>query len=90
MNISGQIRSVRGHRRKPLMYVHVNITEADQPERLVPQREKPHTCLHLRVPLLYLCVLEVVSPQRSDLVLTANIPNCEADVLVFDCLHVKA
>lgn len=41
MNISGQIRSVRGHRRKPLMYVHVNITEADQPEE-IRERKASH------------------------------------------------
>lgn len=39
--------------------------------------------------VLYLCVLEVVSPQRSDLVLTTNIPNCETDVLVLDRLNVE-
>ena len=39
--------------------------------------------------LLYLRVLEVVSPQRSDLVLTADIPHSEADVLVFYRLHVE-
>lgn len=39
--------------------------------------------------VLYLCVLKVVSPKRSDLVLTTNIPNCETDVLVFDCLNIE-
>ena len=39
--------------------------------------------------VLYLCVLEVVSPQRSDLVLTTDVPDCETDVLVLDCLHIK-
>ena len=37
-----------------------------------------------------LCVLEVVSPQRPNLVLTADIPYCEANVLVLDSLHVEA
>lgn len=37
----------------------------------------------------YLCVLEIMPPQRSDLVLTAYIPNCETDVLVFYGLYVK-
>ena len=35
-------------------------------------------------------VLEVVSPERSDLVLAAHIPHCEADVFVFYCLHVES
>jgi len=34
-------------------------------------------------------VLEVMSPQRSDLVLSTNIPYCELDVLVFDSLNVE-
>ena len=38
---------------------------------------------------LTLCVLEVVPPQWPDLVLTAHIPHCEADVLVFYRLYVK-
>lgn len=37
-----------------------------------------------------LCVLEVVPPQRSDLVLTSYVPHSEADVLVFDSLHIEA
>ena len=36
-----------------------------------------------------LSVLEVMSPQRSDLVLTAHVPHCEADVLVLHSLHVE-
>ena len=36
-----------------------------------------------------LSVLEVVSPQRSNLVLPAHIPHCELNVLVFDCLNVE-
>ena len=36
-----------------------------------------------------LSVLEVVAPQRSDLVLAADIPHREADVLVLDRLHVE-
>jgi len=27
---------------------------------------------------------------KSNLVLTPDIPNCEADVLVFDCLYIKS
>lgn len=47
------------------------------------------TELCILVSALYLCVLEVVSPQRSDLVLTTDIPNCEADVLVLNRLHIE-
>lgn len=36
-----------------------------------------------------LSVLEVVAPQRTDLVLTAHIPHSEVDVLVLDGLHVE-
>ena len=35
-------------------------------------------------------VLEVVPPQRSDLVLSTNIPDRELDVLVLDRLNVEA
>ena len=34
-------------------------------------------------------VLEVMSPQRTDLVLSTDIPDCELDVLVFDSLDVE-
>jgi len=37
-----------------------------------------------------LCVLEVVTPQRTDLVLSSDIPHGEADLLVLDSLHVEA
>jgi len=30
-----------------------------------------------------------VSPERTDLVLTANIPHSEADVLVFNSFYIK-
>ena len=36
-----------------------------------------------------LSVLEVMSPQRTDFVLTTHIPDCETDVLVFHSLNVK-
>jgi hypothetical protein len=35
-------------------------------------------------------ILEVMSPQRSDLVLSTNIPDSELNVLIFDGLDVKA
>jgi len=35
-------------------------------------------------------VLEVVSPEGTDLVLSTNIPHCELNVLVLDCLDVEA
>ena len=34
-------------------------------------------------------VLKVMPPQGSDLVLTADIPNGETDVLVFDGFHIE-
>lgn len=34
-------------------------------------------------------VLEVVSPERADLVLAADVPDRELDVLVFDCFDVE-
>ena len=37
----------------------------------------------------YLCVLEVMSPEGSDLVLATDIPNSEADIFIFYCLHVE-
>ena len=35
-------------------------------------------------------VLEVMSPQRSDLVLTTDIPYGELDVFVFDSLNIES
>jgi len=35
-------------------------------------------------------ILEVVSPQRTNLVLSTDIPHCELNVLVLDCLNVEA
>lgn len=40
-------------------------------------------------PLLTLSVLEVVAPQWPDFVLTAHVPHCEADVLVFYSFNIK-
>lgn len=37
-----------------------------------------------------LSVLEIMSPERSDLVLPTNIPDCELNVLVFYSLNVEA
>ena len=54
---------------------------------------------HLGIPCLmesekegdtYLSVKEVVSPQRSDLVLSTHVPYCETDVLVLYCLNVES
>lgn len=42
----------------------------------------------VQVPLT-LSVLEVVTPQRPDFVLTAHIPHCEADVLVLYSFNIK-
>jgi hypothetical protein len=35
-------------------------------------------------------ILEVMSPQRPDLILSTNIPDSELNVLIFDGLDVKA
>jgi hypothetical protein len=35
-------------------------------------------------------ILEVMSPQRTDLVLSTNIPDSELNVLIFDSLDIKA
>ena len=37
-----------------------------------------------------LSILEIVSPQRSDLVLTTNVPHGKLNVLVFNGLNVEA
>lgn len=49
-----------------------------QSRRLVCQRDE-----------LTLCVLEVVPPKGTDLVLAAHVPHSEADVFVFHRLHVE-
>ena len=35
------------------------------------------------------CVLEVMSPERPDFILTTDIPDCKADVLVFNSLNIE-
>lgn len=45
-------------------------------------------CGNTRRPLT-LCVLEVMPPERPDLVLTADIPHCKTDVFEFYCLNIK-
>mmetsp|Transcript_54123 Transcript_54123/g.113146 ORF Transcript_54123/g.113146 Transcript_54123/m.113146 type:complete len:212 (-) Transcript_54123:114-749(-) len=37
-----------------------------------------------------LCILEIMTPQRSDFVLSADIPNSEIDILVFNGFNVEA
>jgi hypothetical protein len=37
-----------------------------------------------------LCILIVVPPERSDLVLSSDIPHCETYVLVFDGFDVES
>lgn len=39
--------------------------------------------------LTYLCVLEIMPPKRSDLVLATHIPNRETDIFVFYSLHIE-
>jgi len=34
-------------------------------------------------------ILEVVTPQGTDLILTTNIPHCKVDVFVLNCLYVE-
>lgn len=38
---------------------------------------------------LYLCILEVMSPERSDFVLTTYIPYCETNIFILDRLYIK-
>jgi len=58
--------------------------------QLVMRLTDPFTIIGVHNENQSLGVLEVVPPQRTDLVLTANVPHSEADVLVFDSLHVEA
>lgn len=37
----------------------------------------------------YLCVLEVMSPEGSDLVLATHIPHSETDIFIFYSLHIE-
>lgn len=36
-----------------------------------------------------LCVLEIMTPQWTNFVLSADIPHCETDVFVLNGLHIK-
>ena len=53
---------------------------------LLPQSQGTQ---NLELPQLTLCVLEVMSPQGSDFILTAHIPHSKTDVFVFDGLHIE-
>lgn len=53
---------------------HVLQTHQGQPQEL---------CRHT------LGILEVVSPEGPNLVLATYVPYCEADILIFHCLHIK-
>lgn len=37
-----------------------------------------------------LCILEVITPQRSNFILTTNIPDSERNVLIFNCFNVES
>jgi len=37
----------------------------------------------------HLGILEVMPPERPNFILTTNIPNCETNVLIFYCFHIK-
>ena len=50
-------------------------------------QEVSHTLVHFTK--LTLCVLKVVTPQRSNFVLTADIPHSKTYTLVLHCFHVK-
>ena len=58
---------------------------------LLPQSPKnlEGTSSILLLPELTLCVLEVMSPQWSDFILTAHIPHSKTDVFVFNGLHIE-
>lgn len=47
-------------------------------------------CNDFNMLILTLCVLEVVTPQRPNLILAAHIPHGEADVLVLYSFNIKA
>lgn len=46
--------------------------------------------LSLLTTSLTLCILEVMTPQRPDFILTADVPDSEADVFVFYSFYIKA
>lgn len=46
-------------------------------------------CTALMQPHSYLCVLEVMSPKWSDLVLATHIPNSKTDIFIFYSLHIE-
>lgn len=50
---------------------------------------KNDRCTALMQPHTYLCVLEVMSPKRSDLVLATHIPNSKTDVFIFYSFHIE-
>ena len=47
------------------------------------------SCMSSGRPALVQSHLKVVTPERSDLILTTNIPDSETDILVFNGLHVE-
>jgi len=59
------------------------------PVQLVPGLGYPLPVIAVHHEYQSISVLKVMSPERSDLVLTAHIPDGEADVLVLDRLHIE-
>jgi len=59
------------------------------PHQLVPRLADPFPVVTVHHEDEPLGVLEVMSPQRSDLVLATDVPHGEADVLVLDRLNVE-
>ena len=57
--------------------------------KLVPGLSYPLTIVAVHHEDESFCVLEVMSPERPDLVLTAHVPHSEADVLVLHGLHIE-
>lgn len=73
------------------MFLHVRVMDRFSVQLKAHDRytdTHPHT-LTGGVVQVYLCVLKVMSPQGSDLVLTANIPHCEIDVPVLHGLNIE-
>ena len=57
--------------------------------KLVPGLSYPLTIVAVHHEDESFCVLEVMSPEGPDLVLTAHVPHSEADVLVLHGLHIE-
>jgi len=81
----GEILFIRKHQQNGIP----ELVFVQHPHELFPGLTNPIPIVAIDDKNKALSVLEVVSPERSNFVLSADVPHCETDVLVFHGFHVE-